>query len=184
MAIDTSISDKAIKEAIANQIARIEATIANLQTNVKDASPGSITDDMKKKDIESLKDLVAFLRRSSTSVYGNQSDNSSYYGLPEKLPSGESARSKEASVNENTKVAQSILGKLRDADQKIDQLVLAGKKFDVPRAKGDLHKVAKNVHTVVQHPKFKEASREVIVALHELGKRADQIHGLFASARV
>ncbi len=182
MAIDTSISDKATKEAISNQIDRIEASIANLQTNAKEASPGSITDDMKKRDIAALKEQIAFLRRPS--VYGNQSDNGSYYGLPEKLPDGSSARSMEAAVQENTVIASRILGALKATDEKVDQLVLAGKKFDVARAKGDLHKVAKNIQTVVQHPKFKEGGRDVIVALHELGKRANQIHGLFASAKV
>lgn len=176
------VHEQSMKDAISNQIARIEAQIATLQTNASDASAGSITAEQKKKDIESLKDMVAFLRRPS--VYGNQSDNSTYYGLPEKLPDGSSARSKEASVHENTKVARTILGTLAATEQRIDQLVLAGKKFDVARAKGDLHKVAKNVHTVVQHPKFKEAGREVVIALHELGKRATQIQGLFASAKV
>jgi hypothetical protein len=174
--------EQAVKEAISNQVARIEAQIAQLQTNAKEASPGSITDEQKKKDIESLKDMVAFLRRPS--VYGNQSDNSTYYGLPEKLPDGASARSKEASINENARVARSILGTLRATEEQIDKLVLAGKKFDVARAKGDLHKVAKNVQVVVQHPKFKEAGRDVVIALHELGKRATQIHGLFATAKV
>lgn len=179
---DTSVSDSAVKEAINNQIARIEAQIGLLQTNAKDASPGSITAEGKRKDIESLKEMVAFLRKPS--VYGNQSDNSSYYGLPEKLPDGSSARSKEAAVQENTTIARNILGALKATDAKVDQLVLAGKKFDVARVKGDLHKVAQNVQTVVAHPKFKEAGRDVIVALHELGKRASQLHGLFASAKV
>ncbi len=175
-------ADQFVKDAIVNQIARIESQIALLQTNAKEASPGSLTADSAKKQIDDLRDMIAFLRRPSS--YGNQSDNSTYYGLPEKLPNGESARSKEAAVHENTGAARGILGKLAATEQKIDQLVLAGKKFDVARAKGDLYKVAKNVHTVVQHPKFKEAGREVIIALHELGKRADQIHGLFASAKV
>jgi hypothetical protein len=177
------IADTSIKEAITNQVARIEAQIATLQTNVKEASPGSITVESQKKAIDDLKDLISFLRRPS--VYGNQSDNGSYYGLPEKLPNGDNARSKEAAVQENAKQAQTILGALRATEEKIDQLVLAGKgKFDVARAKGDLHKVAKNVQTIVAHPKFKEADRDVIVALYELGKRANHIHGLFASAKV
>lgn len=175
-------ADQFVKDAIVNQIARIESQIALLQTNAKEASPGSITADSARKQIDDLRDMIAFLRRPS--VYGNQSDNSSYYGLPEKLPNGESARSKEASIQENTQAARKILGTLQAAESKIDQLVLAGKKFDVARAKGDLHHVARNVQTVVQHPKFREAGREVVIALHELGKRADQIHGLFAPARV
>jgi hypothetical protein len=174
--------EQTLKDAITNQVSRIEAQIQQLQTNAKEASPGSITDDSKKKDIEALKDMVAFLRRPS--AYGNQSDNSTYYGLPEKLPDGSSARSKEAAVQENTGIAKKILGTLSATDSKIDQLVLAGKKFDAGRAKGDLHKVAKNVQTVVEHPKFQEGGRDVVIALHELGKRAGEIHGLFASAKV
>jgi hypothetical protein len=174
-------TDQFVKDAIVNQIARIESQIALLQTNAKEASPGSITQESKKADIEALKDMITFLRKPS--VYGNQSDNSTYYGLPEKLPDGSSARTMEASVQENTKQARTILGTLKATEDKIDQLVLAGRKFDVARAKGDLHKLAKNVQTVAAHPKFKEAGREVIIALHELGKRASQIHGLFASAK-
>lgn len=176
------IAEQSLKDAITNQVARIEAQIATLQTNVKEASPGSITQDLQKKQIDDLKDMVAFLRRPS--VYGNQSDNSSYYGLPEKTVSGESARTKEAAVHENMQQAQGILNMLKAADEKIDKLVLAGKKFDAGRAKADLHKVAANVKTVVAHPKFKDADRDVIVALYELGKSATQIHGLFATAKV
>jgi hypothetical protein len=175
-------ADQFVKDAINNQIARIEAQISLLQSHSKEASPGSISSDMMKKEMESLKDMISFLRKPS--VYGNQSDNGSYYGLPEKLPDGSSARTMEAAVQENTKIARNILGALRATEEKVDQLVLAGKKFDVARVKGDLHKIAKNVQAVVTHPKFKEAGREVVVALHELGKNASQVHGLFASAKV
>jgi hypothetical protein len=182
MAIDTSVSDDSVKQAITNQVARIEAQIATLQTNAKEASPGSITEASKKKDIEALKDMIAFLRRPS--VYGNQSDNSSYYGLPEKLPDGSSARSKEASVSEATKAARSILNLVGRTEAKIDQLVLSGKNFDARKAKADIYKIAKNVDIIVNHPKFKSADQEVAVALNQLGKRATEIHGLFASAKV
>lgn len=175
-------ADTFVKDAINNQIARIEAQISLLQNHAKESSNGSISKSMMDSEIENLKNMVAFLRRPS--VYGNQSDNSSYYGLPEKLPSGESARSKEASANDNVRVAQGIKDTIVSTEEKIDQLVLAGKKFDVTKAKGDLHRIASNVQTVLQHPKFKEGGREVVIALHELGKRANQIRGLFAPAKV
>ena len=175
-------ADKFTKDAISNQVARIESQIALLQTNAKDASPGSFTEKNAKDQIERLKELVSFLNRPS--VYGNQSKNDTYYGLPEKLPDGSSAQTKEASVQEHTHVARQILGTLAQTEEKIDQLVLAGKTFDVARAKGDLHRVAQNVHIVVQSSKFKEAGEEVKTALTELGKKASHFAGLFASAKV
>lgn len=175
-------ADKFIKDAITNQIARIESQISLLQSHAKEASPGSISNDLMKTEIEHLKDMVAFLRRPS--VYGNQSDNGSYYGLPEKLPSGGSARTKEAAVQEHSNLARATLSKIAKTEEKIDQLVLAGKKFDIAKAKGDLFRVAKNVDTVVKHAKFAEGGPEVATALTELSKRADQLHGLFAPAKV
>ncbi len=175
-------ADSFVKDAITNQIGRIEAQITLLQNHAKEASPNSISKEMMASEIENLKNMVAFLRRPS--VYGDQSNNGTYYGLPEKLPSGESARSKEAATQDNVKIARSIMGTLASTEAKIDQLVLAGKKFDVAKAKGDLHKVAANIQRVVQHPTFKEADRNAVIALHELGKRASQLQGLFASAKV
>ena len=175
-------ADTFVKDAINNQIARIEAQISLLQSHSKEASPGSISSEMMKREMESLRDMVSFLRRPSS--YGNQSDNSTYYGLPEKLPDGSSARSKEASLDAHTKLAKSVLGTLGQTEAKIDQLVLAGKKFDVAKAKGELYRVAKNVDIIVKHPKFKEAGQDVGTALTELSKRANHIHGLFAPAKV
>ena len=175
-------ADSFVKDAINNQIGRIEAQIAVLQNHAKEASPNSLSKDMMANEIENLKKMVAFLRQPS--VYGNQSDNSSYYGLPERTVGGESARTKEAAIQDNTKIAKNILACLEQAEEKIDQLVLAGKKFDVSKAKSDLHRVASNVQTVVQHPKFKEADRATVIALHELSKRANQLQGLFATAKV
>jgi hypothetical protein len=171
-----------VKDAINNQIGRIEAQIALLQSHSKEASPNSISSDMMKSELDHLKNMVAFLRRPS--VYGDQSKNKTFYGLPEKTPGGESARSKEAAIQDNTKVARSILAALAQTEEKIDHLVLAGKEFDVARAKGDLHRVARNVHTILQHPKFQEADSHVSYSLSELNKRASALHGLFASAKV
>lgn len=170
-------ADKYTKEAISNQIARIEGQIQLLQGHAKEAAPGSIGGDLMRNEIERLREMVAFLRRPSS--YGNQSDNSTYYGLPEKLPSGESARRKEAAVQQNSQMARRVLGTLGQAEERIDSLVLAGKKFDVAKAKMDLFKVAKNVDIVIKHQKFADAGPEVAHALTELGKKADQLLGLF-----
>ncbi len=177
-------ADKIIKDSISNQIARIEAHIDVIQTSAKEAAPGSITSGMMKDEISRLKDLVSFLRRPS--VYGDQSSNSSYYGLPEKLPDGSSARSKQATLEQHTKVAHQILAAVSQTEEKVDQLVLAGKssKFNVGAVKSDLQRLAKNIHIIAGHPKFKEAGPEVTTALTELSKQARHIHGLFAQARV
>ena len=170
-------ADKYTKEAISNQIARIESQIQLLQGHAKEAAPGSIGGDLMRQEIERLREMVSFLRRPSS--YGNQSENSTYYGLPEKLPSGESARTKEAAVRQHSDMARNTLATLTMAEERIDSLVLAGKKFDVAKAKSDLFRVAKNVDIVIKHAKFADAGPDVTRALTELGKKAGQLFDLF-----
>lgn len=177
---DVAQADKATQEAIKNQVYRIEQQIALTQQHAGEASPNSIGQDIQKDDIAKLKDLVQWLRRGSP--YGNQSDNSAYYGLPEKTPSGESARSKEASIEENGLIADATLSRLESAQTKIDLLVTAGKKFDHVRAKGDLFKVASNVQQLLKTADL--AAPTVKGELTKLAEQAKQLHGLFASAKV
>jgi hypothetical protein len=190
MANDTAQADKAIQDAIKNQCAHIEQQIALISQHAGEASPNSIGQDIQKDEVAKLKDLVTWLRRGSP--YGNQSKNDTYYGLPEKLPSGEPARSAQdvksasdgslASLTENGLLADATLSKIEAAQSKIELLVKAGKRFDSVRAKGDLLKVASSVHALL-----KDADLAAPWVKGELSKFADEakrLHGLFASANV
>ena len=180
---DTNWADKTIKDAVTNQIARIEQQIGVLQQHAKEASPGSISADSMKNQIEGLRDLVAWLRRPSP--YGNQSQNSTYYGLPNQGPGDIKASTGRASYDNfkaNSVLAEGILAKVDETDKKIDALVTAGKKFDAPRAKQDLHKIASRVTEIVANVDL--AQPWVSGDLAEMAKHADQIHGLFAPAKV
>lgn len=190
MANDTAQADKAIQEAIRNQVGRIEQQIALISQHAGEASPGSLGQSSQKDDVAKLRDLVQWLRRGSP--YGDQSQNKTYYGLPEKLPSGEPARSKEdvklaadgslATLSENGLLADATLSKVEATTNKIDLLVAAGKKFDHVKAKGDLFRVASSVQTIL-----KDADLAAPWVKGELTKFADEakrLHGLFAPAKV
>lgn len=182
---DTNWADSTVKEAITNQIARIEQQIGVLQQHAKEASPGSISANSMKSQIDGLKDLVAWLRRPSP--YGNQSQNSTYYGLPNKGPGDIQAsynpkRASYDNLKANTAVAEGVLAQVDATNTKIDQLVTAGKKFDASRAKQDLLKIASKVNEIVANVDL--AQPWVRDDLLDLAKAAENIHGLFVQAKV
>lgn len=195
-ASDVSQADKAIKDAIQNQVERIEGQIALINQHAGEASPNSIGQKSQKDDVDKLRDLVTWLRRSSP--YGDQSKNKTYYGLPEKLPSGEGARSELdiknangvalqgtpsiATLTENSLLADATLSKVEAANTKVDLLVQAGKKFDHVRAKGDLYKIASSVQTILKDADL--AQPWVKAELEKLANEAKRLHGLFAPAKV
>jgi hypothetical protein len=192
---DTSLADKAIKESISNQIARIEQQISLISGHASEASAGSIGKDMQEDEVKRLKDLVAWLRRASP--YGDQSKNKTYYNLPEVLPSGDPARSKNdiktasevatetgtlSALTENSLLADATLSKVEATNTKVDLLVASGKKFDAARAKGDLLKVASSVETLLRDADL--AQPWVKGELHKLAEEAKKLHALFAPAKV
>jgi hypothetical protein len=197
-------TDQFVKDAISNQVARIEAQISLLQQHAKEASPGSISADSMKADVERLRDLVAWLRRGSP--YGAQNKNDMSYGLPQQMFGGGKAASdttktggelppwlkkkdddKEDKKDDekkeaNVKLAREALRTISATDERIDQVVLAGRKFDVARAKSDLHKIASRVSVIM---KSADVGQPFATAdLTELSKRASYLHGLFVSAKV
>ena len=186
---DTSVSDKATKEAISNQIARIEEQISLISGHASEASAGSIGQDMQKDEVSRLKELVAWLRRPS--VYGDQSKNKTFYNLPEATPGGAKSASEAAPVvdagsfsalTENSLIADATLSKIEAANTKVDLLVTAGKKFDSVRAKGDLLKVASSVQDLLRDADL--AQPWVKGELSKLAEEAKKLHGLFAPAKV
>ncbi len=201
---DTGTSDKSIKEAVMGQIGRIEAQIYLLQQHSKDAAQGSISKNMMESEIGNLQGLISWLRRPSP--YGNQSQNSTYYGLPGGLPGKQAGEvppefleqqkkmkdkakdkdddkksDKEAASYDmfkaNSELAESIVAKLASTDDAINRLVSAGKRFDSVRAKADLHKIASRVTEISQNVDLAQPwVRSDLTALH---KQASTIHGLF-----
>ena len=192
---DTS-ADKAIKEAINNQIAGIERQIALLSGHASEASAGSIGQNIQKDEVSRLKELVAWLRRGSP--YGDQSKNKTYYNLPGGTPGNtksasqqeqesqqESQQDKQGSfsaLTENSLIADATLSKIEAASTKVDLLVTAGRKFDYVRAKGDLLKVAKGVQGLLRDADL--AQPWVKGELSKLADEAQKLHGLFAPATV
>jgi len=181
--------DKNMAEAISNQVAQIERQISTLNTQAKEAGAGSITAESIKTDIESLRALIAEIK--SPSSYGDQSKNKTFYGLGPKNAS-EQPGAPEAPVaqgepslavfEENSSMAEDILEKVAKANEQIDKLVKAGKKFASERAKFDLSKVAVKVASVLRDVDI--AQPWVKNDLTALAKQADHIYGLFASAKV
>jgi hypothetical protein len=187
-ASDVSQADKAIKDAISNQVQRIEGQIALISQHASEASAGSLGKKTQDEDVAKLRELVTWLRRGSP--YGDQSKNKTYYGLPEQTVGGENARSMEASdgtpssaaLTENSLLADATLSRVEAASTKIDLLVRAGKKFDHVRAKSDLFKVASNVQTILKDADL--AQPWVKVELEKAAAAAKRLHGLFAPAKV
>lgn len=162
-------------EAIKNQITQIEEQIGLFQQKAKEAGPNSLSADMMNSQIESLKKLISDLK--SPSPYGDQADNSDFY------PSGEDAKMASFDAfKANSELAEVIVAKVGEADQKIDRLVQAGRKFDVTRAKGDLYKIATKVAEIAESVDLAEPW--IRGDLQKLATEAARIHKLFASAKV
>lgn len=90
--------DQATKAAIQQWAAHLEQHIALLNQHAKEASPGSISANMMKDEIQKLGDLIAWIERPSS--YGALSQNSTYYGLPGGTPGGEKTASQQASTQQ------------------------------------------------------------------------------------
>jgi hypothetical protein len=100
------------------------------------------------------------------------------------LPGGKQAATERASFDNfktHSKLAEDTLARVEETDTKIDMLVAAGKKFASARAKQDLHKIASDITEIVQTVDL--AQPWVREDLTKLAQRAEEIHGLFASAK-
>lgn len=82
----------------------------------------------------------------------------------------------------NANIADDILTKLAETNERIDALVTAGRKFNASSAKADLHKLATDVQTILTEADL--AMPYVQADLQKLAASAAKIHGLFASAKV
>lgn len=169
---DTADSTQA--EAIKNQITQVEEQISILSGHASDAGNGSLSKDLMNDQIASLKTLIGVLRNHDGN-YGTQKNNSDFQASALDEPSY-------AIFQANTELAETIVARVAAAHDIVEKLVTAGKKFDSPRAKQDLHRIASSVS---------EMARDVDLAqpwvrgdLDKLATEADRIHGLFESAKV
>jgi len=86
------------------------------------------------------------------------------------------------SFDANATVAEEIVAKVASANDAIDRLVSAGKRFDSVRAKADLHKIASKVAEITQNVDL--AQPWVANDLAALSKQAAHIQGLFEPKEV
>ena len=168
---DTADSIQA--EAIKNQITQIEEQISILSGHASDAGNGSLSKDLMNDQIASLKKLIGVLR-SHDGNYGDQKNNSDFQASQDD-PSYKTFRS-------NTELAETIVARVAATHDIVEKLVTAGKKFDSPRVKQDLHKIASSVGEIARDVDL--AQPWVRGDLDKLATEADRIHGLFESAKV
>ncbi len=140
-----SANDQAMKDAISQQVGRIEQQIALISSKAKDAGTGGFSKDMMTNEIENLRALITKLR--SPSPYGGQSSNSDFYPSPKTATVVKAASFEQFEANQA--IVEDTLATVQVAEQKIDTLVAAGKKFNHVAAKADLHKVASRVSDIV-----------------------------------
>ena len=82
----------------------------------------------------------------------------------------------------NADLAESIITKIGETNDKIAALVGAGRRFNANQAKFDLHKIATQVQTILTDADL--AMPYVGQDLHKLATEAHTIYSLFASAKV
>jgi hypothetical protein len=78
----------------------------------------------------------------------------------------------------NNKLATDILDKMEAINERIDELVVAGKRFDSLRAKADIHAVTNKVANIVSEVDL-ALTPWVADDLKKLASRANYLHGLF-----
>ncbi len=114
-----------------------------------------------------------------------QSDNSIYYNLG--APVVHEVGDKTAAglsydvYASNTELAQTILAKTEDTVKTIEKLASAGRKFNASRARADVRTITDKVAGILTTDLTQSWVKS---DLTKLAARADQIHGLFANAKV
>jgi hypothetical protein len=174
----TTMADQFTKEAIVNQIARIEAQAALLQQRSKEA--GSVPVNMRPQ-IEALMGMVAGLRSPKVA----EEQQTQQQAEPEQQAQQKQAATQRASFETfkaNTELAGQIIEQLNETNGKIDALVTAGRKFASARAKQDVHSIVAKVSEIVQTVDL--AQPWVKADLADLASKSAEIHALFAPAKV
>ena len=172
----TMSEDKAIKDAIQNQIGAIERQLGLLNDKAKE-SGGQPAADMK-AEAEKLGDLVKWLQKPSP--YGDQSKNDMADGLKGETPGGAKTASYDILV-ENSNLAETVIQQASEASDAIDRLVQAGRKFNAAKAREDLHDITARVSEILANVDL--AQSWVSNDLNALAERSAHIHGLFHGAK-
>jgi hypothetical protein len=110
----------------------------------------------------------------------DQSKNETYYNLGE--PKVETAKLSYDVFKANNELAEAIVDKIASTAAKIDGLVKAGRKFNAAKARLDLHEVSAKVAGILGDTDL--TAEWIRSDLEKLASRADQLHGLFANAKV
>jgi len=180
---DIMADTKTLQALIQNRLSQIEGAVASLD---KHASEGLIAPKLHKE----LRELAAKVHLPN---FGDQSKNHAFYGLGEpkvdtadgSAPPKEVTHPKTASfdtLKSNSKVAEDILQKVETTNEKIEQLVTAGRKFNASKAREDLYQISSRVAEILGSVDL--AQSWVQNDLNDLAKQADHIHDLFAPAKV
>lgn len=184
---DTSVPMENDKVTIPTQLGLIEQQIEQIGKIANAGFPKSAV----RAAALGLKELVAGIHLPS---FGDQSKNDAFMGLGapkvdtaepvQKLPA-EVTHPKVASfdaLQENSALAEGILQQVTTTEERIDQLVTAGRKFNAAKAKLDLHEVSSKLSSLLQDVDM--AQPWVKNDLGKLAARATEIHDLFATAKV
>ena len=145
---------------------------------------------------EKMAEGVSILVRLARKIGVDQSDNAGYYGLDANVQEATPGSSEVVTVEDveavklggtpklaydvykaNSDVATRILDQMEATDVRINELVTAGKKFNVVKAKADIHAVTSKVAGIVSDTDL--TTPWVAEDIGKLAKRAEHLYGLF-----
>jgi len=141
------------------------------------------------KKASNLQDGVKLLFKLAGKIKSpNQSKNQTYYnlGAPQVFEVGDKAASEDSGLSfdtyqANTELATGIIAKVEETSQKIAKLAKAGRKFNASKAQSDVKAVSDKVAGIL---KADLTAGWVKADLTKLAARAEELHGLFAAAKV
>lgn len=189
---DMEMADTNSPDALLQQLGKLEETVTALD---KHASGGLIAPKLHAE-------LRALVGSISLPNFGDQSKNDAFDNLgkpkvdtvPEggytppasvthpKMASAPATTPSVDALQANSTLADNILSTVEQTDEKIDQLVTAGRKFNASKAKNDLFVIASKVAEILNNVDLAEPW--VQQDLTHLSDEANKIHSLFASAKV
>lgn len=141
------------------------------------------------KKASNLQDGIKLLFKLAGKIKSpNQSKNQTYYnlGAPQVHEVGDKAASEGTGLSfdtyqANTELATAIIAQSEETSQKIAKLAKSGRKFNASKAQSDVKSVADKVAGIL---KADLTAGWVKADLTKLAARAEELHGLFAAAKV
>jgi hypothetical protein len=137
------------------------------------------------KGAKNMASGVAHLHKLAGKIKSpNQSSNSTYYnlGTPKVYEVGDKVAGLTYDVYaSNSELANKILASTEETAKKIDKLASSGRRFNASRARADLRTVTDKVAGILTT----DITQSWVKGdLDKLAARADELHGLFANAKV